>query len=474
MRSEVLLLLAAGLTGCAPYATDACTSDSACREAFGLGYACGPDGWCDAVAPSVRCTESYPSDALDRPESYSDAVVLGSLFDRGPDLPNAQAAQLAVREAAEEGGLDGRDLVLLSCTHAEDLELDTLTQGEAAATAVAWLADMGASVVLGPGSSGVALYAYSAAAERDVLLIAPSTTSPALTAIDGETSTDTEPGLFWRTAPPDTYQARAIVADLSARDVTSLAILYQDGAYGTALAGLVADGFLTGTANAYPFTTANERNAAVQAIGNTDADEVLIISSEVADIVAVLNTTWDLAGYADKGFFLTDSAVDPTLLSGLTDDAKDQLIRIRGTAPRSPSGDTYELFRISYQSEYGTDPADDGWNAFAYDAGWLALYGLAWADLQESDLTSGLAAARGLRRVSDAAGTEISLRASSWSTLQSEFSAGRAVDAVGASGLLDFDPDTGETTTPVEIWRIEDGDFVTVALCDPDGQCVPT
>ena len=106
----------------------------------------------------------------------------------------------------------------------------------------------------------------------------------------------------------------------------------------------------------------------------------------------------------------------------------------------------------SYSVAYeGEDATSAGFSAYAYDAGWLAVYGTAWAASNEAKI-GGVEMARGLRRISDEEGPQVSLQASSWSQAQALFAAGDSFDVIGTSGNLTYDPDSCETSAPIEIW----------------------
>jgi ABC-type branched-subunit amino acid transport system substrate-binding protein len=72
---------------------------------------------------------------------------------------------------------------------------------------------------VGATSSPETQAAYTVASAAGSLLISPSSTSPALTTLDGLTCSDNEPGLLWRTVPPDELQGQVIAQDLAARGI---------------------------------------------------------------------------------------------------------------------------------------------------------------------------------------------------------------------------------------------------------------
>ena len=104
----------------------------------------------------------------------------------------------------------------------------------------------------------------------------------------------------------------------------------------------------------------------------------------------------------------------------------------------------------------------------SYDAAWLGMYAMAHSAGSEGAIT-GLGIARGLRQMSS--GTAISVGSSSWEDAQAALASGNSIDVTGASGHLDYDPSSEETTSPIEIWSISDPDLPTVGVCTNEG-CV--
>lgn len=443
-----------------------CTNTSACRDAFGFGYACGASSLCEPIVPPDRCTDTYPDDLLTNPSAYRDAIVFGSLFDHDPDagdLAEVRAVQLAIKQVNETEGLEGRSYGIIHCSYEDDYNGDGLDYETSLDVVAPWLADQaGVSVALGPATSGQSEAAYALLGPRDVLLISPSATSPSLTDLDGINKSDAEPGLLWRTAPPDTVQGERIAQDMADRLITKAAVVYQTSSYGQGLAQQFKVDFeaLGGAVSLFSFDEGVEPAEAIASAGNeAGIEEVLFISSELSDVISFLNAAGSLEDYADRSIFLTDAARDDGLFDGLTAQGTTTLDRVRGSSPASPSGDVYDFFDAAYSVEFGVDPSTSVYTAYAYDASWLALYGSAWAWYQEGAL-SGSGMARGLRRVS--AGSDVQIIPSNWGTVKSYFKESSPVDLEGASGQLDYDPDTEETSGPVDIWIIDGRAFANV------------
>ncbi len=455
------------LAGCSLSTLDVapCTDDARCRDRFGLGSTCGASGYCEAADIPERCQRSTPEDLLSDPAAYPELILLGSLFDEQSFPLEVQAIELAVFQANDSGGLGGATVGVVHCTNQEDSSLDDLSQDEANAAAATLLVDtLGVPALLGPATSARAEAAFLAVQDAQALLISPSATSPALTELDGGAHSDEDPGLFWRTAPPDDLQAAVIAADIAGR-TDEVAIIFRADTYGQGLVDAFDLAWGQGAAH-FSYDTDTQLIDAVTSVGAGEAREVLFISSEKADILAFLNAAATLEGYEDLGIFLTDGAYDTSLLAELGG-AAHLFDQIRGTRPAPPAGEVYDAFAAAFAAAYqGAAAGGSGFTAHAYDAGWLAIYGAAWSTLQEGGL-SGLGMARGLRRVSE--GSSVAVRASSWGLVQDTFERGEGVDVIGASGPLDYDPITGETQGPIDVWAVdEDGEgFVVLYTVEP-------
>lgn len=468
MRSSIALI-ALGLVGCSlgNRALTPCSSGAECREAFGFGSTCGDLGFCEGLDVPARCETTYPADLFIRPEDHADALVFGTLFDHNADLGNLQSVELAFDEANIGLGLDGREVALVHCDYQELTDYDNASRAEAVTSIIGFLADdVGVPGVVGPTGSQVVLDGWDAASSRSLFMISPSATSDELVTIDGETSTDEDPGLFWRTAPPDTDQAAAIVADLAERGVSTVAIIAQSGAYGDGLVDALRGPLGLPGDQVFTYANSNQLTAAIVDAGAVSGlEEVIFISSIRDDITGFLNGAATLAEYDAVDIFLTDTARNAEAFD-VTPAAEDLIVRVRGTAPIADPGtaNVQSTFYLAYSARYGTEASGDSYNAFSYDAAWLTLYGAAWANSQEGAI-EGTSIARGLRKVSS--GPTVQLRAADWTSAQASFADGSTVDVRGASGELDFDPTTGETTNPIAVWvKDPTGDgFLDEKLC---------
>ena len=431
-----------------------CKTNAECRGAFGAGFSCGEGGFCAKAAPNPRCTQTFPEDLLTRPESYPDVFTIGSIMDRSVDTQKDREAaiRLAVMQVNESQGLDGHRFGVVQCDAAENADYDSLKRADAAVANAKYLADvLGVPAIVGPSASGDAAAVVAALADTGVLVISPAASSPEL---GSKKRTDEAPGLFWRTVPPDMLQGKAISRYLvkTSADTKNVVVIDEKGPYGTALSEVFTSEFQKDgrTVKATEFSNGSERDAAIATATAAPAPPfVLFFSSQTPDAIAFLNAASRLSSYDGVQIFLTDSAANTDLLSGVSE--KKIFSRVTGSRPAVPTGPTFDLFKTSYSAAFKKDPSALGFAPQAYDATWMVFYGSAYALRQEGALT-GLGIARGLRKISKD-GAEVPIAPASWTKIADAIGAGNPVNVDGASGKLDYDAQ-GETSSPVEIWKI--------------------
>jgi branched-chain amino acid transport system substrate-binding protein len=456
----IIAVVAAGCSA-TRYDYQECTRHSDCRSAFGFGSVCGSSGLCESALqkPLARCNTAFPSDLFTRPERYKNAIVIGSLMDRSsaPHVVRENAVRLAVKEAGAEGGYDGQPVAAVLCDLAAKSDYDAEPRGNTAVAAANFLADkLGVAAIVGPSASDDSQKVWEAMRSKNTAVISPAATSVFLLKLE-PSSSDGQPGLLWRVAPPDSLQGTVIAEDMMARMVREVAVIREPGPYGDGLTEIFRDVFTAagGTVNIHSITSDTQIGETTAMVAESGAQEVLFISSKQDWASKFLNAASGQDGYKDKGIFLTDAAANQSVLTGATA-ASALFPRVRGTrpAPRDAKDLVFASFVANYKAEYGgADPSTATFSHHAYDAAWLALYGSAWSLARESGVLSGVGVARGLRKVSSGAPTKIV--PSSWLPVVTSFRAGTAVNLSGASGELDFDPVTRNVAAPIEIWSID-------------------
>ena len=465
---------------------DECTENSTCRDAFGLGWVCGDAGLCEEVATHPRCKETWPTDLLKNPEKYTDAIIFGSLFDHTPstgDLILVNSASLAIDQANQTGLTDGRTYAIIHCGYEENADIDDLKPEEAVVEGAKYLVDtFGTPVIIGPGTSSLAEAAYTELQKPEhnqtTLLISPSATSPSLTNIDVRDGD--KPGLFWRTAPPDSLLGEVLATKMMTPDamlgnekITRAAVIFTNDTYGQGLATELDRNF-TGELTSLGYDNPNNIVALAIQVASDLAPAgpevgVVFIGSTVEDVVDFINVANMNDFYGGVSIYLGDAGKNADVLKQTKMSAA-LYPRIRGVFPGSVNTDdpVYNTFSSYYTSAFNGDAKLASYSGHTYDATWLGLYGTAWAEYQRDGRLTGLDIAYGLQQISDPSGKIIEVGALNWNDAKSEFKAGRAINVVGASGELDYDPESEETKAPVEYWKINDAgtDFATVEIVD--------
>jgi len=440
-----------------------CSASSECRSAFGLGWVCGDAGLCEEVALNERCDSVFPKDLLSAPDKYPDAIIFGSLFDHNTangDLILVKAANLAITEANASGLTDGRVFGMVHCDYQEDEDIDGLTSDVAAVEGAKFLVDqMGVSAIVGPGTSGLAEAVFKElqlpAHAPQALMISPSATSPSLTDIDVRDGDN--PGLFWRSAPSDSVLSQVLAERMTEGGITTAYVIFADDSYSSGLANALDKNFAP-TLNRVGFSDQSGVVPALTDVAKNPSGAgvaVVFIGADVAQVVAFLNGASGFPFYSDVDIFLGDAAYNTDVITQTKGQAASLYPKIRGVFPGSPSGDVYNNFAANYKVAYNEDPANASYSPYTYDAAWLAIYGAAWAEYQREGFT-GLDLAFGLQQVSSPTGLAVDLNRASWNTVKSQFKDGKGINIRGASGELDFDPVTEETSAEVIFWKIND------------------
>jgi ABC-type branched-subunit amino acid transport system substrate-binding protein len=165
----------------------------------------------------------------------------GALASAG--APIIAGARLAVAEINEAGGVLGQPV--------EWLDGDDGTSAQVAAATMDRFVAAGVQVMIGPAASGVSAAVLPKAVAAGRILFSPSATSEALSHIEDK-------GLFFRTAPSDKLQARAL-ADIVMRDgAAKVALVARDDDYGRGLSGgvltdLTTSGLKAGNIRLLPY-----------------------------------------------------------------------------------------------------------------------------------------------------------------------------------------------------------------------------
>ncbi|MEU5530162.1 ABC transporter substrate-binding protein [Micromonospora chersina] len=182
-----------------------------------------------AGSDSSASTKTPPRGKKSRPaKSYKEdgsPLVLGGLLPKTGDLalaypPMAAGAVLAIREINAAGGALGDPVTWI--------EGDDGTDPKVAKATVASHVQQGVHVIIGAGASGISRAVLPDVVAAGRILFSPSNTDAGLSTVDDK-------GLYFRTAPPDSLQGRAL-ADVIMRDGPhKIAIVARKDSYGEGL-----------------------------------------------------------------------------------------------------------------------------------------------------------------------------------------------------------------------------------------------
>ena len=146
--------------------------------------------------------------------------LTGTLAFLGP--PMSAGANLAISDINDAGGVLGQPVTLIE-TDSGDTSTDT------ANTSVDRMLQGGVDVILGAASSGVSKTVIDKITGSGVMQLSPANTSD-------EFTTYNDNNLYFRTAPPDLLQARALADIILDDGNTSVSIIALNDPYGTGLA----------------------------------------------------------------------------------------------------------------------------------------------------------------------------------------------------------------------------------------------
>lgn len=453
-----------------------CASAHDCRTQFG-GGAC-VSGICKSALPTdPACHVTEPEDLFTRiANEETPSTVLGGVFSlEDPyDATLIAAARLSVRELNQNGGgIVGRGFGIVFCDNGGPMNSasgDERTKLDE--HAVDYLAGtLGVPAIIGPGSSSDAIAMVNRLLSKrfPTVVISPSATSPALTSQPDKIDPTDGYGLFWRTCPSDELQGAVLAQNVIGPDVTILkvAVVYDNDPYGIGLSQAFTNRY-SGTSDLFPYDVAGDVSGIGAQVAATNPDAVLVISLISSDSVAILNSLAG-AGLVGKKIFFSDGAKDKSTLldPSLSADVQTMIKAAQGTVPARPSGTNYDLFKVTYLKEFSIEADQYSFVAQTYDAGYVAAYGVVYAEAKDKAY-DGRLVAEGLSHLSN--GSLIRVGPVDWTAAKGALTDSPfEIDIEGASGALNFNPVTGEAPAPIEVWAVsaDFSDFTSVGVFTP-------
>lgn len=465
MRPSTLLVVLVGLGALVA----SCSFTTAgnfveCRTDVDCGtLAACSQGYCLALPAGCRREEAGGATrAFDKTDRIPLAALL-PLTDMGTldnsEVQGLNAMLLAVSEVNDRSGLKNRSFGLFVC--------DTGRVEETTKLQTQWMVDnlrVPAILTSGSGQTQIAAKDLSRL-DAGTLVMSATATSPSLI------STYRNEGNVWRVSPPDTFQATALAklikADFPDAGGVTIDVVYEDTDYGGGFGQPMADallalGFMN---NRRPFrpNDANSQTMVINGLANVSPKATVLIAfpSDARDLITRAKTFPTLTRAAGHRWYLTDATKDPSVLNAATLTELDLAI---GTAPAQGAGGAFAAFRDSFRTRYNTDPNSFSYTSHSYDALWLVMLATAYAE--STGEISGPRLGQGMGKVS-AAGASIPLRVDKWTEASNILLQGLSINAEGASGPLDFDPDAGVPSAPYEVWQVSDGGIRVLRLTNP-------
>jgi neutral amino acid transport system substrate-binding protein len=379
-------------------------------------------------------------------------LKIGSLLSNTGDLasiaqPLPNAIKMAVDTVNACGGINGAPVTLIS----EDDQSDP-SAGSAAMTKLAEV-DKVAGVV-GAFGSGISTAAAVVAANKNVMIISPGSTSPVFTdrAKKGEYK-----GYWARTAPPDTYQAQAMAQLALKRGFKKVATIAINNDYGVGFEKEFVAAFkkLGGT------VTNEAKPTRYDAKGTTFSSEVKAAFEGKPEALAALV-------YPDTGSILLKDAYEQGLSKGVTIMLPDGAYSPKFPDQVGKSGDG----KFIIDGAIGTVPGAHGKALEDFNKKWTATGKPLTAYLQHSwdaaallmlsaqaaKTNTGEGIAGKLREVAGGPGEEVGDLCQAITLLK----AGKKINYQGASGNVDIDAQ-GDVVGTYDIWQVQpDGTLKTI------------
>lgn len=376
----------------------------------------------------------------------------GALASYGGPINNG--VKLAAIHVNEAGGVMGKDLQIVT--------RDTKTDPTSGVDAAKKLVNVdGVSAFVGALSSGVTMpVAESVAIPNEVVQISPASTTPQLTSLEDN-------DCVFRTVVSDEYQG-VILGQLAVdRGYDSISVVYVNNTYGKGLANASAGWFEAqgGTVHAkvpYEKGKASYRGELSEAT-DKDPDALILVGYPENGSTIIRQAISE--GFAEE-FLLVDGLKSPELIENV---GAENINGTFGTTPGTKETPSLPTFNEEYEKEYGKAPPKP-FMTNAYDA--LAVIALA---MQKGQGTSSEVIKENLRAVANPPGEKVYAGASEFEKAFELLKEGKDINYQGAGSAVTFNK-AGDVVSPILIWKVEDGEIISVRTEETavqDGEIIP-
>jgi neutral amino acid transport system substrate-binding protein len=412
--------------------------------------------WIVACQPSTTVNETAGTGTSPINNAASggakDTLRLGALLPATGDLssigaPMGKSIDFLVETVNQCGGVLGKPITFIK----EDDRTDP-PAGAEAMTKLVKVDNVGA--VIGSFASSVSTAALAIAVPNKIVMISPGSTSPVFTerAKKGEFN-----GYWYRTAPPDTYQATALANLAYKRGARKVATLVINNDYGVGFEKAFVESFekLGGTITNKsrptrydPKATTFDAEAKSAFGGKPDAVAAILYPDSGG---AVIKTAFEQGLTQGVQILLTDGVKTEEFpkLIGNTPDGKLILAGAIGTVPGA-SGKSLDTFTKSFKAKTGQDLG--AFVPHSYDA--AALVAIAAEAAKDG---TGEAIKGKIREIANAPGQEVSDVCEALKLVKD----GKDINYQGASGDVDLD-ELGDVKGNYDVWQVQPDGKITV------------
>lgn len=357
----------------------------------------------------------------------------------------AKSVEMAFRDLNEAGGVNG-------CTLEANIR-DSQSQGTVAVDQATQLVNVDqVPVIIGGIISSVSIpILTSVTAPAGVVQVSPASSSPTLTALakDG-----TSEGYFFRTITSDALQGTAAAKYAIDQGLDKLAIIHVNNDFGVNMVREFRASFeaLGGTVTSV--TPYNERqpsySSEVTAAMQGDPEALYLVSYPVDG--STIARAWISQGGPQK-FLLNDGMNSREFIENV---GAQYLNEAYGTSSGTVETESTRYFYSEYADFSGGIEPDAPGADRSYDAAAIVGLAVAKAGSEEPD-----AIRDAIREVVSADGEPIYAGPEQFKKALQLIDEGKAIKYEGVIGPISFDQ-YGDITGPFRLWRIQDGEIVTV------------
>jgi ABC-type branched-subunit amino acid transport system substrate-binding protein len=351
--------------------------------------------------------------------------------------PMGDAVNLALKDINAAGGVNGKPV--------KQTPADDGTDPNIASQGASTLLSDNVDAIIGAAGTPETLAVINKITGAKVVECSPSNTGAALT-------TYPDHGYYFRTAPPDSLQSKALANQIVAAGHSNVALVAQATDYGK---GFI-DGVATALTNAGAQVatkvtydpTATTFTAAVSKVKAAKPDAVVIIGYQETALV-IKQMIQDNFGPKQIPIYVADGAQSSTLWKSVDPHNPAVLVGVGGTAPSASPANGVKSFPTAFKAAYpGVDAI---YSAQAYDC--AVVIALA-ADEAKSNAPTDF-----VGHMNDV--TQDGDKCTSYAQCLSLLKQGKNIDYDGASGPLDFTKVGEPSIGTYDVWHFDNKGAVT-------------